>query len=66
MGTEAKEVKPGFKTTEFWFTTAASILGLLFASGVLGNGTLWEQIAGIAATVLSGLGYTVSRTLVKK
>lgn len=56
---------PGYKTTEFWLSLAAKLLGVLFATGVLGDGTPAMRIAGIAAAVLSQLGYTVSRGMVK-
>lgn len=57
--------KPGFKTSEFWLMVAASILGILMASGVIVEGSIWYQIVGGAIAVLSGLGYTWSRTRVK-
>lgn len=56
--------KPGYKTTEFWFKLAAVLLSTLFASGALTNNTALA-IAGMAATVLTALGYTVSRTMIK-
>ena len=58
-------VKPGWQTTEFWLSLAATLLSALFAAGVLTNSTALA-IAGIAATILTALGYTVSRALVKK
>jgi len=57
-------VKPGYRTTEFWFKVAAVLLSAVFASGVLTTNTALA-IAGMAATVLTSLGYTVSRTMVK-
>ena len=57
--------KPGYQTTEFYFAAAAKALGILFASGLLGDGSLAMRIAGLAAAILAQLGYTVSRTLVK-
>lgn len=57
-------VKPGYKTTEFWLSLAATILSALFASGALTNNTALA-IAGMAATVLTALGYKVSRAMVK-
>jgi hypothetical protein len=56
---------PGYKTTEFWLSLAAKLLGALFAAGVLGDGTPAMRIAGLAAAVLTQLGYTVSRGIVK-
>lgn len=58
--------KPGYKTTEFWLTLAATVLSLVFASGALGAGGVDLQIAGIIASVLGALGYTVTRGGVKK
>lgn len=63
--TETTTAKPGWQTTEFWLSTAAKLLGVLFASGVIGAGTTLERIAGLAAALLASLGYTVSRALVK-
>lgn len=62
--TPTTPAKPGYKTTEFWLKLAALLLTAVFASGALTNSTALA-IAGIAATVLTALGYTVSRTMVK-
>ncbi len=59
-------VKPGYKTTEFWLTLAATVVGALMASGVIVEGTTWGKVVGVAAMILSALGYQVSRTIVKK
>ena len=58
--------KPGYKTTEFWLATGATLLSALFASGVLAEGGLARKIAGIAAPVRGALGYAVVRGAVKK
>ncbi len=58
-------MKKGYQTTEFWLSLAAMALTALYASGVLA-GTVPLAIAGIAATILGALGYTVSRTGAKK
>jgi hypothetical protein len=63
--TTATTVKPGWKTTEFWLALAAKLLGTLFAAGYLGDGSEVSRIAGLAALILSTLGYTVSRTMIK-
>ena len=57
--------KPGYRTTEFWLGAAAMLLTAMYASGAVTNSTALS-IAGIAATILGALGYTVSRTLVKR
>lgn len=56
--------KPGWQTSEFWKGLAAMALTALFASGILTNNTALA-IAGIAASMLTSMGYTVSRTMVK-
>jgi hypothetical protein len=58
--------KPGYKTSEFWLTLVATILGFVFASGAVPDAGIYGQVLGFAATILSSLGYTVSRTMVKK
>jgi len=60
------ETKAGYKTTEFWLSVGALIVGAMFASGVFPAESGGDKILGLAATVLTTLGYTVSRTLVKK
>jgi len=59
-------VKVGYKTSEFWLSLAAMILGALLASGIIPSDGPWEKIIGLIGSVLGALGYTVSRTLVKK
>ena len=58
-----KPQKPGYKTTEFWLTTACTICGLLFASGVVSpEGTdAGSKAAALIASVLAAMGYSVSR-----
>jgi hypothetical protein len=57
-------VKPGYLTTEFYFKLAAMVLSALFASGALTNNTALA-IAGMAASVLTAMGYAVTRAMVK-
>jgi hypothetical protein len=58
--------KPGYKTTEFWLTTVATLAGIVLASGLIVEGSTAAQIVGGVLAVLSQLGYTASRTQVKK
>ena len=58
-------VKPGYKTTEFWLSAAATVVGLAIASGIVPTSGTWPQIVGLVTGVLGALGYTVSRTAVK-
>lgn len=57
--------KPGWKTTEFWLSLLAVVLGALLTSGLLADGSAPLRIAGIATTVLAALGYTGARASVK-
>lgn len=59
-------VKPGYKTTEFWLTNAAFLLGALLASGLVGDGSALAKLIGLAGSILSTLGYTISRGFAKK
>ncbi len=61
----SKAVAPGWKTSEFWLTTAAQIIGALMASGVITDGGLPDKIIGVAAMLLTTLGYQVARTRAK-
>jgi hypothetical protein len=61
------EVKPGWKTTEFWVTLVVTLCSLLWGANVLdpeAAGTA-NKIFGFVVAALSGLGYTVSRGLAK-
>jgi hypothetical protein len=58
-------VKPGYKTTEFYGSWAAKILGVLLTSGLLADGSIAMRITGAAVFILAQLGYTWSRTAIK-
>ena len=59
-------MKPGYKTTEFWLSLAAAVLGATLASGVLPAGSVWLKICGVGAMALASLGYSLSRGAAKK
>ena len=66
--TTKSEVKPGWKTTEFWLTVIVAAGSLLWGADVLDpeqTGTA-NKIFGFVVAALSSLGYTVSRGLAKK
>lgn len=63
---EKTTVKPGFKTSEFWLTLVAMLVGLFVASGVLPESHIVMKIAGFALTALAQLGYSITRAGVKK
>ena len=64
--TPPTDTKPGIATSEFWLSLVAVILGALAASGLIADGSTAMRVVGLAITVLAALGYTGSRTVVKK
>jgi len=58
--------KPGYKTTEFWLSLLAIVLGVLLASGYIGDETGTGKALAFAASALTALGYNISRGMVKK
>lgn len=60
------EKKPGYRTTEFWFALLCMVVGTLLASGVVADGGNVAKVAGVILDGLAMLGYTYSRTSVKK
>jgi len=62
------EVKPGWKTTEFWLSVFVVLGSLLWGADVLdpeGVGTA-NKVFGLIVSGLAAVGYTVSRGLAKK
>lgn len=59
-------MKPGYKTTEFWLSLAAVLVGAVAASGVIPAETVWERIVGLIVSALAALGYTGARLALKK
>jgi hypothetical protein len=59
------EKKPGWKTTEFWLTLIANIVGLLLASGAITNDMVLQGL-GMASMALGNLGYGMARASTKR
>ena len=59
------EVKPGFKTTEFWLSLLVILLGAFAASGVLVEGHWALKGAGLLLSALGAMGYGASRAKTK-
>jgi hypothetical protein len=57
--------KPGWKTTEFWLTIVAMLVGVLLSAGVFPDDSGIVKGLGVAASILGLLGYQVQRGLVK-
>ena len=66
------EVKPGWRTTEFWMSAPAIVIGLLAASGAISPEKaepISQAVTQIAGGIISGmaaLGYSLSRGNAKK
>ena len=61
-------MKPGYKTTEFWLTVLAGIVGFIVSSGVLESlaEAHWVvKVVGALTVLLTALGYTVTRGKIK-
>ena len=61
----AAPLKSGWRTSEFWLSLLALIVGAVASSGLLPGGAP-TQIAGIVSSVLGALGYSTNRSLVKR
>jgi hypothetical protein len=62
------DTKPGWKTTEFWLSFLAILAGAVMASGILdslGNDHWAVKAVGLIVTILSAIGYTAQRGIVK-
>lgn len=60
-------MKPGYKTTEFWFTLVLQVIGVLVMLNVFTpeqQQTL-EVLVGAVVAVLAAFGYSLSRGLAK-
>lgn len=63
--TTTTTLKPGWRTTEFWFNLVANIVSALLITDVLVPGSTAAKITGVIALVLSNLGYTIIRSNAK-
>jgi len=57
--------KPGYKTTEFWLSLLAVLMGAVVASGVIPPQGPWSQVFGLLTSLLTAAGYTASRGFTK-
>ena len=63
--TTTVSTSPGYKTTEFWLSAVASVIGLLYGSGVIAAGGAADHWIGFAVAALASMGYSVSRGIAK-
>ncbi len=58
-------MKPGYKTTEFWLSLLAVILGAIASSGLIDAYTTVAQVIAVGIAALTALGYSATRGYVK-
>lgn len=56
----------GPSTSEFWLSLSAVVVGAVISSGLLAAVPVAVKVAGIVTVVLASMGYTASRTMVKR
>ena len=61
-----EQPKPGIHSSEFYISLAVTILGALMSTGVIIPDSTVGKIIGAVLMVAAALGYTASRTLLKK
>lgn len=59
------EPKSGYKTTEFWLSCGAALVGGLVAADVIPVDGPWGQVVGLVSAALVALGYTGARLNLK-
>lgn len=62
----AELVKPGWKTSEFWLVVATNVIGMIIQFDVIPAENPAFKIVAFIAQILATMGYTYSRTQVKK
>ena len=62
---EKKQTKPGYKSTEFWLASIATLCGILYASGIICPDSGGDIVLGLVTGVLASLGYSISRGMTK-
>jgi hypothetical protein len=62
----ATKTTPGYKTSEFYLSAAATLGGLFLAGGFLPDEHLAVRVVGGAMSLLAQLGYQYFRTSLKK
>ena len=60
------EPKSGYKTTEFWLSCGAAVVGGLVAADIIPIDGPWGQVVGLVSAALVALGYTGARLNLKK
>ena len=58
--------KPGYKSTEFYMSMLAVVIGAVASSGILDGSDGLTKVVGLIMAALVALGYTGSRLTIKK
>ena len=58
--------KPGYKSTEFYMSMLAVVIGAVASSGILEGSDGLTKVVGLIMAALVALGYTGSRLTLKK
>jgi hypothetical protein len=60
-------LKAGVKSSEFYLSLAAVVLGIVISTGVADPDGLgaWDKVVGVICTLLAAFGYTTGRSKVK-
>jgi len=58
--------KPGYKSTEFYMSMLAVVIGAVASSGILDGSDGLTKVVGLIMAALVALGYTGSRLTLKK
>ena len=56
----------GWGTSEFWITVLVVALTNAVAFGLVPEDSVWSKVVLVALAVLAAVGYTASRTAVKR
>ena len=62
---ETKKLRPGYRSTEWYLSVAAILLGVLLTSGAFGETEPVYKVLALALAALTALGYTAGRSFVK-
>ena len=57
-------MKQGYKTTEFWISLMAVLIGAAMSSGAIESDIILQGL-GLVSTALGALGYSTSRAITK-
>ena len=59
------EPRKGYRSSEFWLSVAAMVVGAVLASGAFDESSTVLKLLGAASSILAALGYTAARMVVK-